>query len=882
MLLCKLHHLTYFSETALRESRAVSIFLIWAISVALLGALPVWHVYAIALTVMQEVPNLLGLTSGELSPWLSARFDLQAYQRGALRMENFLTQPYGGIQRRRGTEYIHPAAVNDAAAVRLFPFCYAEDDALLLEFFPGGMRVYRDGVLLLGADGTPYVLSVPWVTSAELAALHFTQVNDTIYVCCPAHPPVVLYRYGNTNWRCVVSEYESYPRETHIIQNDFLHVDVEKDGEYATLRLDEGDSSFTPEMEGKEYLLADADIPTRILFENTVQAVTATAFPASLANATIKAGTDLQIYIKAAYTYYFYRCIRRYTPDCYNGSDDPEDYPAYFMPGVMRIGATNNQPYEVCGDWELYTTGTWDAHWELWRSYDTPEDEPDFYLWNWTRIRTFSQTKYVERQNWALSGSEERPCRLVLVCRSADATTLGAFMYMKILGGQREYKFLIDSVLDAKTARAKVLRRYMGKNTNFATKSWSFGAIGAKNGYPRFSAMFQNRLWLGGMPGLPTTLLASAMDDYRNFYTGSNDDDAMHLTLVSNDQSRICWMCATRQLLIGTADSEWALTSSNGNVLSATTASFQRQSSVGSLFMPAQTVENTVLFVQRGGRRLREIAYRLEADGFNASDISLLAEHLFSSGVKEWCVQRGADAYVWLLMNDGTVAVLTLNLEQQVTAWQRVSFPGRKVHHLTAVQSLHGKSDEMWFVMEYEKDTSLVLERLCADGFFVDSQRRLEVPESGLIDSLDALAAHEVLVYTDSTGWNTFRVEKDGTLRLPEHFAGRKLVLGLPYFSELHTMPLESINSFHSVRQLGRFRLRVLDSSLRFEYRSSHHRRWEYYTPETDHLEPPYTGSVRMPQMPDAGVGESFCLRCSGGDDFKLLAISIEVDFHGK
>ena len=164
---------------------------------------------------MQEIPIVQGFTAGELTPWLSTRFDLQAYQRGAARICNFQVLPYGGIQFRRGTNYIGPAAADD---VRLFPFCFAENDMLMLEFSPGSMRVYRDGALLRNEDGGIYVLSTPWMTESELRSLHFTQVNDVIYVCCPTQAPVLLSRYADTEWGIRQPDFESMPREMYAPQ----------------------------------------------------------------------------------------------------------------------------------------------------------------------------------------------------------------------------------------------------------------------------------------------------------------------------------------------------------------------------------------------------------------------------------------------------------------------------------------------------------------------------------------------------------------------------------------------------------------------------------------------------------------------------------------
>ena len=164
---------------------------------------------------MQDSPFVLGFTAGELSPWLSTRFDLQAYHRGAALLQNFLVQPYGGICRRSGTTYVGAAAVQGNDAVRLIPFCFSETDALMLELFPGGMRVYRHGQPVLAADGTVYQLAAPWSSAAEVQALRCTQVNDVVYITSAYRAPLVLSRYADNDWLCTEFAPNPFPRETY-------------------------------------------------------------------------------------------------------------------------------------------------------------------------------------------------------------------------------------------------------------------------------------------------------------------------------------------------------------------------------------------------------------------------------------------------------------------------------------------------------------------------------------------------------------------------------------------------------------------------------------------------------------------------------------------
>lgn len=833
---------------------------------------------------MQEIPYILGLTAGELSPWLSSRFDLQAYLRGAARMSNVLTLPYGGVLRRRGTEYVHRAAAAGSTAVKLFPFRYSESDVLMLEFFSGGMRVYKDGELLK-YNGEPYVLTTPWIAPSVVKGLRFTQINDVVYVTSVMHPPMMLVRDYDTHWYCREVKFAPYPRETYSPQNDVLHVEMEANDTYATLTLDAGSSAtFLASMVGTEHLMADADIPTMTLFQGEAFDRQNLANFAEFYKYTVPVGTGGYVKNEASNMYRYYTCIREFNATHFNGSTDPDDYPNFFLPGFMWLNA-DGKPYEVCADWEIRTNGEWNATWELWRSYDTPEQGSDYGLWNWTRVKTFSQSDFSERQNWALTGSEPYPCRMVLVCRGSRALSIDPMLYFRSMGGTREYHFKIISVTNARKARAEVVGKYLSGNKSFSTRSWSFGAFGGLMYFPRFSAFYQGRLWFSGIPGMPTTLLGSCVDDFTNFRMGSNDDDALHLTLASDNQSEICWICAARELLLGTTGGEWVLSSSSGASLTATTVGFHRQSSVGSAALPAQAVENTVLFIQRGGKRLREISYKLESDGFTATDSSILAEHLLRAGVQEWCVQRGSNFYVWVLMQDGSVAVLTLNPEQNVTAWQRMEFTGRRVVQLATLPGASGNEDEVWLVLHNPVSNHLSLERIRETSAYLDGFKSVAVQSAGKLTGLEHLAGLQVKFAPSGSAAEAFRdgtVSADGSLSVAGAAVGTVYEVGRVYTSELQTMPMESQNSFNTVRQLSRVRLRLLESDLNFSYKSSGSERWESYSASIGRLSVPFTGSVRLTQMPSADVGQGFSLQYSGLRAFCVLAMTIEVDYHGR
>lgn len=339
-----------------------------------------------------------------------------------------------------------------------------------------------------------------------------------------------------------------------------------------------------------------------------------------------------------------------------------------------------------------------------------------------------------------------------------------------------------------------------------------------------------------------------------------------------------------RNLLVGTSESEWTLAAPDGGNLTATNAAFSRQSAVGSDNKVAFGVENSVFYVQRGGKRMREISYKLEADGYTSTDVSILAEHLFASGVKEWVVQRGNCIHVWVLMNDGSLAVLTTNPEQQVAAWQRASFPGRKVLSMAVIPSVGSSEDEVWFVMQNVHNDCISIERIMDASEYIDGYCEV-APESGEhVYAGEHLAGQSGYAYPKGMPEKAREIvfDEEGYCDLQDFEPGVTYSLGSGYLSELETMPFEKEMSFNSVSQIGRIKLRLHESSPRFSFKGQEAEEWEAFEPERLALPSVYTGAIRLAKLPAPGIGCGVCLRAGQALDFALVSMTVEIDFHGK
>jgi hypothetical protein len=279
---------------------------------------------------------------------------------------------------------------------------------------------------------------------------------------------------------------------------------------------------------------------------------------------------------------------------------------------------------------------------------------------------------------------------------------------------------------------------------------------------------------------------------------------------------------------------------------------------------------------------MREISYKLTADGYTSTDMSLLAEHLFSSGVHSYAVQRGRTTRLWVLMNDGTLAVLTSNAEQQVTAWQRMSMQGRKVCHLAALPGLRNTDDELWLVVQNPRSGVVSIERITEQPLFLDGAVTVK-PDAPLV-SVPHLAGLRGYVYSADVpvAAREIEVSSDGSFIIPDFAAGKSYRFGASFSSELQTMPLEDVRTYNTVRQEGRVRLRVMESDPAFLCKATHAQEWEQYDPARDSRTYPYSGEIRVSQLPVPGVGQGFALRIDGNLDFRLLSLTVEMDFHGR
>ncbi|ADD94313.1 hypothetical protein [uncultured phage MedDCM-OCT-S04-C695] len=158
-------------------------------------------------------------------------------------------------------------------------------------------------------------------------------------------------------------------------------------------------------------------------------------------------------------------------------------------------------------------------------------------------------------------------------------------------------------------------------------------------------------------------------------------------------------MTATRTLIIGTAGGEFAVSGGGTDIaITPTNILIKKQSNNGAANVDALAVGNATLFLQRARRKLRELAYNFDVDGYVAPDLTILAEHISEGGFKQLSYQQEPNQVIWGVRNDGQLVGLTYQREQQVVAWHRHIFGGSAVCESVATIPTDDSEYQTWVI----------------------------------------------------------------------------------------------------------------------------------------------------------------------------------------
>jgi hypothetical protein len=341
--------------------------------------------------------------------------------------------------------------------------------------------------------------------------------------------------------------------------------------------------------------------------------------------------------------------------------------------------------------WDFTTNGTWTATVKLEREYNNSGV--------WETVVTVSSR---DNKNVTTSGTEtfaDAQYRMTMSNRTSGT----AEVQLSVRDSSHIGIVKITAVASTTSATATVLTT-LGDIT--ATHRWSEGAWSNYRGWPKTVGISpEERLTFGGSAAKPLTVWGSAVGDFTSMKAGTLDDDAVTFTLIgSGQQNTIQWMVPNASMMIGALGGEHLLSASNlEEALTPTNVTAKLKTTYGSETATAFLINQAIIFLQRGGRQIRELSNLNTNDisSYLADDLTVFSEHIAGDGgnITNMAFQRTPTPMLWCIRSDGEMAVMVYERVQNVFSWCRFVTDGE----YESVAVMYGGSaseDEVWVTVK--------------------------------------------------------------------------------------------------------------------------------------------------------------------------------------
>lgn len=352
---------------------------------------------------------------------------------------------------------------------------------------------------------------------------------------------------------------------------------------------------------------------------------------------------------------------------------------------------------------------------------------------------------------------------------------------------------------DGLSATAAVVKQLPAAIVANGTTRWAKSAFSAGRGWPTAVSFFRERL----VYARGRELFMSIVGDFDDFSRKDGPDitkeTALTVKIASDRLDLIRWIMPSAALLIGTARNELAVQEQTSQqVFAADNAVSVPQTEYGSRLLEPIRVGNAILFIQRAGRKLRELIYDYASDRYKADDLTVLSEHIVDAGVIDMDFQQEPDSIVWCVLTDGTLAALTYNRERGVIAWvpHVIGGPGAVVETVACIAAPDGRRDDVWLgvrrtingqVVRYVEviEDQRLAEIDTADAFYGDAGITYAGASTKTIGGLGHLEGETVQVLADGSA-HADRTVAGGQITLNR--MATKVQIGFDSPAKLQTM----------------------------------------------------------------------------------------------
>ena len=573
-------------------------------------------------------------TAGELSEELFGRVDIAKYNNGAETLENFMVMPHGGISRRPGTRFVKEVKLS-AAKTRLIPFEFSTTQAYCIELGNLYARFYKEQGAILEANKT-----ISGATKANpcviTATSHGYSNGDEVYITSVVGMTELNGKY-----------YKIKNKAT----NTFELTDIDDVNINSSAFTTYGSAGTA----ARVYTIAttfETDDLFDIQFAQSAD-VLYLAHPDYAPKKISRTAHTTWTIEDVVYTDGPYQdenlTTTTLTPNATTGS-------AKTITASAVTGINGGAGFAATDVGRLISIGHQAAAWAASTSYAVG----------------------VVKRN---SGNVYECIKAGTSAGSGGPSGEGD----EIVDNNVTWKFLRDGGIQwgyatvtgfTNTTVVVVTVDATFGGTSGETK-WRLGAWSGTSGYPAAVAFYEQRLFWAGSTEQPQTLWGSKSGDYENHTPGTLDDDPVIYTLATDQVNAIRWLSPGKVMAVGTVGGEFVISgSTTSDPLTPTNVRVVREGTRGSHTHKPVRVDNTVIFIQRQQRKLREFTYAFESDSYQSPDLTILSPQVAKGGISEIAYQQEPNTTIWAVKADGQLVGLTYLRDQQVIAWHRHKIGG--------------------------------------------------------------------------------------------------------------------------------------------------------------------------------------------------------------
>lgn len=294
--------------------------------------------------------------------------------------------------------------------------------------------------------------------------------------------------------------------------------------------------------------------------------------------------------------------------------------------------------------------------------------------------------KYISKddQNFMESGSEKEKCYLRVKAKTQgkinterkDSDNLS--VVLSALPFENEGIIEITDIVSPKEIKYTAIEPVI---PNVPVDAFAFSSWNDRNGYPKLSCFFQDRLVFAGTRKEPYSLWFSRTGDYNNFSVEKaegtvTEDSAIKLDLIVRNLYEIRHLVPSNDLIVLTSGNEWII--SGDTAITPTKCVPKVQTMRGASKCRPWHIGNRLVYVQRDGGTIRDFGYSYDSDNYNGDELNLFASHLTKRH------QMVSSAYcqnpystLYFVREDGEIICLMLIKEQNVCAWTHWNTKGK-------------------------------------------------------------------------------------------------------------------------------------------------------------------------------------------------------------